>query len=108
MAKQRKPDYSYWQNAQNEQIAFELKKQKLNDQDKKKATGQEKSKSHEINQQKKDDKKADDETKKTIKLQKRNEIQQKRIEASHQPMNGMSILSYTIQQIQYQKVLSLK
>ena len=38
MAKQRKPDYSYWQNAQSEQIAFELNKQKLNDQDKKKAT----------------------------------------------------------------------
>ena len=93
MAKQRKPDYSYWQNAQNEQIAFELKKQKLNDQDKKKATGQEQSKSHEINQQKKDDKKADAKTKKTIKLQKRNEIQQKRIEASHQPMNGMKLFN---------------
>jgi hypothetical protein len=79
MPKQSKPNYSYWQNAQKEQIAFELEKQKPKLEDNKNDVRQER--------------KEDAEAKKTAKLQKRNEILQKRIEASHQPMNGMKLFN---------------
>lgn len=89
MARQRKPDYSRWQNNPNQPNQNNPRKIATPDVN-------EQNRSHEINQQRQEketQKKEDAETKKTVKLQKRKEILQKRIEASHQPMNGMKLFN---------------